>query len=59
MNNKRIERRHFLKNAGSLVAGTVFFHLHRMLGPISHPDKDRSTAFKEARHYTSGDTLAG
>ncbi len=52
-------RRDFLKSAGSFLAGTVLFRLQRVFGLAPHPDKDRGASLKEAKHYTSGDNLAG
>lgn len=59
MRKATINRRNFLKGAGSFLAGTVLFRLQRMFGLAPNPDKDRGAHLKEAKHYTSGDNLAG
>ena len=60
MNKPQIQRRDFLKTAGGLLLAAVFIPLGRFLKIIPKPaQENHNTSLKEAKHYTSGDNLAG
>ena len=57
MEEQTMERRDFLKRAGSLFLGMLLMPFMRFFRTRKTAKIDSST--REAMHYTSGDNLAG
>lgn len=58
MEKQIMERRDFLKRVGTLFLGILFMPFVRLFGE-KNDGVIRPTSMREARHYTSGDSLAG
>ncbi len=58
MERKIVNRRNFLKSAGSFLAGAVLFRLKNLFDDPRQSRKNKLTP-REAKYYTSAGHLAG
>lgn len=59
MNKPQVKRRDFLKNTGSILAGTLLLSVGRLLGFLKKEEEKPNVSRREARHYAPADDLAG